>query len=245
MDENLYRIQYGPHTIRYAFCHQNTNVYFGHWAVRSSGQADLRTDPESIRQYQKRIPGYSTEGYAEFRLMMRLTAAKLLEYDSCIFHAVAFELGGKAWLLSAPPGTGKTTQYMNWTRAFPGEINLINGDMPALERREDGSVWVHPSPWNGKERMYGDISAPLGGIIYLRQGSENVISSPPVWEQLDPVLRQFAVLPETKEQILALMRLTDAVFTGVPVWAFTNLGDPASTALLRETILRTMEGKPE
>ena len=114
---------------------------------------------------------------------------------------------------------------------------MICGDIPVLESRNDGSVWVHPSPWNGKEH-WGDRSlcAPLGGIVRLEQKDENVIYPLPVCDAIPLLFRQFMVRPEDEEEILALSGLVDRILRYAPMWFFENLGDDASTALLRETL---------
>ena len=47
---------------------------------------------------------------------------------------------------------------------FPDEITMISGDMPVLERREDGTVWAHPSPWNGKEKIGEEVPVLVTAI---------------------------------------------------------------------------------
>ena len=172
-----------------------------------------------------------------------LLSTDILRYGCCLFHAAAFLWQGRAWLVTGPSGVGKTTQFRNWQQLFPGEITMICGDMPVLEGRDDGSVWVHPSPWNGKERM-GDRSlrAPLGGVVRLIQGNENYIYTLPVCDAILAMLRQFMVRPEDEAAILALTGLVERCLRYAPVWLLTNRGDDASTQLLRQTLLESMKG---
>ena len=108
---------------------------------------------------------------------------------------------------------------------------MICGDMPLVEMRAEREVWVHPSPWNGKERIKGHVSAPLGGIVFLEQGNQNSIARMADQECGIPVLRQFAVRPETEEQILSMAAMTDGMIQSYPVWKLVNIGDNQSTII--------------
>ena len=119
---------------------------------------------------------------------------------------------------------------------------MISGDMPVLERREDGSIWAHPSPWNGKEKIGNRICAPIAGIVLLEQGKENAVTPLSAGDALRPFFNQFIVHPETEEQIRALARLMDQMLRNIPCFKLVNRGDDASTALLRETLLPLAEG---
>ncbi len=199
-------------------------------------QYDIRVTPELVEIGKELLPEDSSDAYVEYRLMIERTALELLRWDCCIFHSAAFVFEGRAWLLAAPSGTGKTTQFLNWQRLHPGEITMISGDMPVLEGREDGSVWVHPSSWNGKENLRSPISAPLGGLVLLEQGRENRIRPLSPREGVVPLLQQFMAIPETEEELLAMTGLLDRMLRAAPAWKLTNLGDDASTELLRSVL---------
>ena len=196
----------------------------------------MHATEREIEQVRPLLPPNAKEAYVEYRCLIELTAKALLRYDCCIFHSTSFVWQGRAFLLTAPSGTGKTTQYFNWQRLFPGEITMISGDMPVLERREDGSLWAHPTSWNGKENIGNRICAPVAGIVLLEQGNENRIRPLPARDAVMPFFEQFIVRPETEAEILALARLMDQMLRKVPCFKFVNLGDDASTVLLRETL---------
>lgn len=244
MKNSVFQSEYAGHALRYAFTYPSTRYRFHPWPRPVEGEEyDIKAAPERLEITRAVLPPESTDAFVEYRSLIGLTAKELLKYDCCIFHCVSFLWKGRAFLLTAPSGTGKTTQYLNWQRLFPGEITMICGDMPVLERREDGSVWAHPTSWNGKENIGNRITAPLGGIVLLAQGKENRISPLPAREAILPFFEQFIVRPDTEEQIRALARLLDQMLTKVPCFKFVNLGDEASTALLRETLSPLTEGE--
>ena len=135
---------------------------------------------------------------------------------------------------------------------------MISGDMPVLELKgpikaedtrgtkvlaqaadaeEQAAIHVCPSPWNGKEGIRSLLSAPLGGVVYLEQGTENRMEVFEPEKAVIPLMSQFMVLPDTEEEIRALFRLLDTMLCAYPVWKLTNRGNPESTELLRKTLL--------
>lgn len=244
--EKVYQAEYAGHPVRFAFLHPFTRRHFKFWLHPVEGEDyDIKATPEQVARTLALMPESNPEYYAEYKALIGPTSEYLLRYDCCIFHAVAFLWRGRAWLLTAPSGTGKSTQFLNWRRLHPGEITMICGDMPVLELRKDGSVWVHSSNWNGKEGVGNKVSAPLGGVILLEQGQENRIAPLPVRDAIAPLLCQFAVAFDTEEKIRSVCKLLDGVLCSYPVWKFVNLGDAASTELLRRTIAERTGGENE
>ncbi len=185
----------------------------------------------------------TSEPYLEFQALMLATGNALLEHQRALFHGVAFCWKECAWILTAPSGTGKTTQLRHWRKLLKKEVRVINGDKPLLECREDGSVWVHSSPWRGKEKLsLRGLNAPLGGIILLEQGKENRISRILPGEAVVPLFVEFVSLPENTGQILGQAQVLRQMLDAVPVWKLVNVGDEDSALLTQQTILRYLEG---
>ena len=234
----IYQVEYAGHAVPYDLRRPETRFFFGKYMTEAPGETSGYRVSDALLDYVRPfMPENAPACGVEFRSLILLTCHPLLRWDCCLFHAAAFLWWDRAWLVTGPSGVGKTTQFRNWQRLFPGEVQMICGDIPVLEGRNDGSVWVHPSPWNGKEHM-GDrsLSAPLGGIVRLEQKDENVIYPLPVCDAIPLLFRQFMVRPEDEEEILALSGLVDRILRYAPMWFFENLGDDASTALLRETL---------
>ena len=240
----VYLAEYTGHPVRYAFRYPKTREYFRSWIKPVAGEEyDVMATPEQILQAHELMQVGNAEDYAEYKALIEPTGHVLLGFRCCIFHAVAFLYKGRAWLLTAPSGTGKSTQFFNWRRLFPGEIIMICGDHPVLEQREDGSVWVYPTHWNGKESMGSHASARLGGIVVLEQAGENRMDRLTAHAALAPVLDQFCVRPETEEEIWTMFGMLDRMLGDHPVWKLRNLGDDASTLLLRESIAKEAGGE--
>ena len=206
-----YQLNYAGHPLRVSFLDPGTRFLFRPLPQPVDGEPDLRVSREFLEEIRPFLPPEAGDSFVEYRCLLGLTARFLLHYDCCIFHAVAFRWRDRAWLLTAPPGTGKTTQYLNWQRLFSGEIQMISG------------------------------SAPLGGLVLLEQGKEDRIVPLSAQEGLVPLLRQFMVYTETEEEILRIAGLLERMLLTAPHWKMVNRGGDASTRLLRETLEQSIQ----
>lgn len=177
----------------------------------------------------------------EEKCMIPLVSDYLLQYSRLVFHCVAFVWNEKAWLITAPSGTGKTTQYRNLRKLYGEEIEIISGDNPVLHFKDDGSIVVYPSPWNGKENYRGNMNAELGGIIWLQQNNINQIETLKPEDAIMPIFRELNTYTKTEEQIHQLLRLEERLLTAKPIWKYSNDGTVESSRILMNT-LREYEG---
>ena len=179
----------------------------------------------------------------EMKLLLTLASDYLLSYDRLLFHSVAFLWQECAWLIAAPSGVGKTTQFHNLKALYGNEIQVISGDNPVLERRSDGSLWAYPSPWNGKEEEGSKLSAPLGGIVMLEQAGFNQIERLTPENAVVPVFNQFNTFAKTEEVVHRLLEFERNLLSAVPVWKLENVGDLASSELLLSALSNHQKGE--
>ena len=175
--------------------------------------------------------------YTEYNFSTAYISDHLLSYFRCIIHAAAVSFRGRAWLFAAPPGVGKSTQVRSLQKLYPGEFGVICGDRPVLELQADGTVMVHPSPWNGKENWHGAEKAPLAGILCLKRGKETSIRRWTKAEAVIPVYMSLISSRETEELIRQLSAFETELLTRVPVYEYVNGGVPDSTHYLYENLL--------
>ena len=178
------------------------------------------------------------EAYTEYMALCVQASDALLPHRRCVFHGTAFIWRGRAWIFTAPSGTGKTTQYILWKSLYGEQIQMLNGDKPILAWAEDGQIWVYPSPWTGKEGMGRGEAAPLGGGIYLAQGRENTIAPLAPAQAAAPLFCQFLFSAATAAAVEQACALEEQLLATVPVWLLVNRGDEASARLTHDTILQ-------
>ena len=116
----------------------------------------------------------TSDGYSEALAIYRKICEYLLDDDIILFHCSALELDGKAYLFTAPSGTGKSTHARLWRERFGERVTMINDDKPLLEVRDSG-ITVYGTPFAGKENLQTNTSAPVAGIVILHQAPENSI----------------------------------------------------------------------
>lgn len=180
--------------------------------------------------------GCVRNGQNEASILTALASDVLLTRDRCVLHAVALRHADRAWLITAPSGVGKSTQARTLNELYPGQFSVICGDRPVLELRDDDSVFVHPSPWNGKEGWRGADGAPLAGIVCLRRGQENDIRLLSARDAVIPVFDSLIQTGRTAEGIRRAAAFEDALLRRTRVWELVNRGVPDSTRLLYETL---------
>ena len=79
--------------------------------------------------------------YLEYVAIYRKIADKLTEYEGVVFHGAAIELDGRAYIITARSGVGKTTHIRLWKEAFGDKVSILNGDKPVL-RVIDGKIYA-------------------------------------------------------------------------------------------------------
>jgi len=237
MKQLVYKANYANNIITYMFIYQATKYYFGKYiSLSNDNAAMISLDTEAFKKAKQLLPEKTSNPYIEYRALISLTAKYLLKFNCCIFHSASFIYKNKAWLLCAPSGTGKTTQFLNWIESYPTEIIMISGDMPVLDLSSQNEINVYSSPWNGKERIGNKISAPLGGIIYLSQSKKNEIKELNVYEGATLLLNQYMCIPETENEIKTIFDQLDFIFGNYPILQYYNTGTKESTEILRREI---------
>ncbi len=225
--------------MKIGFRHSEMLLFFEDMQTDSEPIASAYVSDERLELVKEYYTESASEASNEYNELCRSCSDALLPFGAAVFHALAFKWEGKAWLITAPSGTGKTTHYIRWKQQFSNELTIMNGDKPIIRANDDGSITVHPSPWYGKEGMHRHDSAPLGGIVLLEQQRENVI------RRLDPkvndasligrLFAQFLFTCADQRQVDLAARLEEKLLK-YPIWLLQNLGDAESARLCRDAL---------
>ena len=105
-----------------------------------------------------------TEKYLENSAIHAMLAEKLTEYDVLLLHGSALCMDGEAVIFTAGSGTGKSTHSRMWRELFGDQVWMINDDKPLLRIGEESTL-VFGSPWDGKQHLRRNASAPLKAIV--------------------------------------------------------------------------------
>lgn len=169
--------------------------------------------------------------------LLRQVGLELLQnHEGMYIHGAAVLYKGKAYLFTAPSGTGKSTHVRLWKQLFGDQVRIINGDKPFI-RRVNGRILVYGSPWRGKEGWGENCSAPLGGIFLLRRGAQDRIVPAEDLEVLNTLLAA-TIYPEDPETTQKLLELVGMLMETVPIRALYCT--PTYSAV--QTVLQFIEG---
>lgn len=191
------------------------------YAAPNNGPADITLTCD-VRRVLELNPEMKTEELAEYIGTGAMFARELLAFDGSYLHSSAVTLEGKAYLFSAPSGTGKSTHTEKWCRLFGA--SYLNDDKPAL-RLVDGVWMAYGTPWSGKHDLSIPAGAPLGGIAFVKRGEENAIRRLSPAEALPFFMSQSLWRLRTEQAMEKQLCLVDKLIRQVPVWELTCRND--------------------
>ncbi len=166
-----------------------------------------------------------SDSYLETLAVYRKIVTKMLEFDTFLMHGAVVAVGDKAWLFTAPSGTGKTTHINLWLKNIPGSY-VVNGDKPLIHVGDECTVYG--TPWAGKEGMNRNIGVKLCGIVILNRGAENHIEKVPM-TQILPVLIQQSYRPKTRIELEKTLSLLSRLGHKITMYQlYCNMNDEAA-----------------
>lgn len=196
------------------------------YAAEPEGPADLTIEVDTA-QIMAASSWMKTEDVAEYMGTGTAFFKNLLDFQGFMIHSSAIMLDGKAYLFSAPSGTGKSTHTEKWIRLFGAQY--LNDDKPAV-RLVDGVWMAYGTPWSGKHDLSSPTGVPLAGIAVLCRGEENTI------ERMEPVEALPHLMAQTYYRLSAswmdsLLTLLDDLLRRVPVWQLSCRNEDAAAIL--------------
>ena len=205
---------------------QSTKEYFRQYLTDRTAEYPVRLTREDLvyEQYLLDCEAVEeglkkrkfSEPFLERSVFQRRIADLLVRHDVLMLHGSTIAVDGKAYLFTAPCGTGKSTHTRLWRELFGDKAVMVNDDKPFLRITEE-SVFACGSPWCGKHGLATNISVPLHGICVLSRGKENRIQRADVSEVMD-ILRQQAHTPLDDNLRMASYALIDDIVRQIPLW---------------------------
>lgn len=156
------------------------------------------------------------EPFLERATIQRKVADRLLAENTLMLHGSTVSVDGRAYLFTAPCGTGKSTHTRLWRERFGDRAIMVNDDKPFLQITSD-SVLAYGSPWSGKHGLASNVCVPLQGICVLRRGTENTINRI-VAEEAIATLRHQLHSSDDISLTKKSFDLLDVLMEKVPLW---------------------------
>ena len=201
----------------------------------ASADMNVKVTPEDIA-YEKivniresQIEGIPVvdypDSYLETLAVYRKIVTNMLDFDTFLMHGAVVAVGDKAWLFTAPSGTGKTTHINLWLKNIPGSY-VVNGDKPLIHIGDECTVYG--TPWSGKEGMNRNIGVKLCGIVILNRGEDNKIEQVPMSKIL-PTLIQQSFRPKDRPGLEKTLSLLSRLGRKIPMYQlYCNMNDEAA-----------------
>ena len=159
-------------------------------------------------------PSWYLESLALFR---KLCEYVIDNHNGIIFHASTIAIEGKAYLFTAPSGTGKSTHVAMLREKLKERAFMINDDKPLI-RYEDGEFYAYGTPWNGKHRLSTNCRVKIEGICKLYRADSNMIRKAEKKEMMVTILNQtLRFSDETRTD--KLLFLIDKMLSEVKIYA--------------------------
>ena len=205
---------------------QRTREYCRPYLTEKKAELWVRVTEENLAFEQKMLDQEAaeegmklrrfTDPFLERTAIQRFVADHLVEQNTLMLHGSTVAVDGRAYLFTAPCGTGKSTHTRLWREFFGQRATMVNDDKPFLQILSD-RVLAYGSPWSGKHGLATNICVPLQGICLLRRGKENAIRPIAPKELLD-FLRRQAHMPTDGALAQKTHLLVEALAEKVPLW---------------------------
>lgn len=179
---------------------QNVIIFYGSPSVHENGMLLIRNRELTLLELPEKYILFFYEASQVRELHLKKDGSLALFYcipgdtlTEDLFHAMRFaflylaQLRGvlaihsasilyrdRAWLFSAPSGTGKSTHAALWHDIL--HTPYLNGDLNLIAPSADAQPMVHGLPWCGTSGIFSTTTHPLGGIIFLKQAPADSVT---------------------------------------------------------------------
>ncbi len=168
------------------------------------------------------VPPLGNDAFEEYSETAKVLYRAMLPFDAFFLHSSAIEYNGKAYVFSAPSGTGKSTHTAYWCNELGARI--INDDKPVI-RLIDGEFYVCGTPFSGKNDLSRNVCVPLGGIAMLYRADHNVCDPLPKHKALFSLLNQ-TLRPGDMTEYEKLLSLLEQLLDRVPCYRIGCTNSP-------------------
>jgi len=168
----MYNLEIAQLKVKMNYCHNRLLKQAKPYIKDFDGKEDIKIniDMKYIIDFQNQNTHLSIDE-CEYIMTSVVFYENLLRFDGFMLHSSAVELDNKAYLFSAPSGTGKSTHTQLWLKYFD-KARIINDDKPAI-RFIDGCFYAYGTPWSGKTDLNINIKVPLKAIIFIDRSENN------------------------------------------------------------------------
>lgn len=173
---------------------------------------------------------FRQELFHGIRFAWLLTAEQKGSYA---IHSASILYKEKAWLFSAPSGTGKSTHAKLWQDLY--DTPPLNGDLNLLGIKDNVPV-VYGLPWCGTSGIFTTETYPLGGVIFLQQSDrDHIVTLTP--DECSLMLSQRLISPTwTKEMLQSSLTFCEQLEPLIGCFLLHCTAEPSAANVCRAAI---------
>lgn len=180
----------------------------------SDANVTIRFSEDFYKSCRESFP-YLDDETLEYMFLGAEYYTALIHYKGMMLHSSCVVYENKAYLFSAPSGTGKSTHTGLWLKRFP-EAYILNDDKPAIRIMPDG-IYAFGTPFSGKTDLNVNTGVPIGGICILERSQSNRIEPLSKDDALFGLLNQ-TVRPTKEDAMDKLLDTLGKVIDAVPMY---------------------------
>ena len=169
-----------------------------------------------INKYHDLYPHLKT-GECEYMVKGAYFYKELLKYDGILLHSSCVVLDNKAYLFSAPSGTGKSTHTQLWLSAFKN-AKILNDDKPAIIIRNN-IAYACGTPFSGKNDLSLNEIYPIQGIAFLERSKDNWIKKMDDKKSIYSIFNQ-TIRPGYENEMDDMIKVVEKIVDLVPIYQF-------------------------
>lgn len=192
---------------------------------------------DKVKEHFEEV-GYENIGLAEYMLYGAYFYTRLVMYDGIMLHSSAVVYEDKAYLFSAPSGTGKSTHTGLWTEVFESAY-ILNDDKPAI-RITDNKIYAYGTPFSGKTDLNVNEKKQIQGICFIEQDKNNWIEKASAKESISNMYRETVRSPD-KDLLNRTFNIVDEVLKNIPIYKMGLTISHEAVLLAYETMKGNIE----
>ena len=216
---------------------ESTKKYCGNFLSEEEPDYTIIMTEEDLKNERTNSSDGKVYVNEEISALYRKIANLLVEENIIVFHSSSFMVNGNAFLITARSGVGKSTHSRNLKQFIGDDFIYINDDKPML-KVEDNNVTVYGTPWNGKERISNDVSAPLRAIMFLSRGATNTYRKIVNKEEIYIKMISQIYLPKEKSKREKALKVADQLLKNVNFYEINVTKDLESAKMTYEEIIK-------
>lgn len=154
-------------------------------------------------------------GSAEYLLYGAYFYTRLIMYEGIMLHSSAVVYENKAYLFSAPSGTGKSTHTNLWLEVF-NDAYILNDDKPAI-RIIDNEIYAYGTPFSGKTDLSVNERKPIAGICFIERSIDNWIKKTTPKEAISFLYRE-TVRPAHEDLLDRTFNIVEKIVKNIKIY---------------------------